>query len=361
MADGVEPRGRIGMSEENTVLTIFIVAAVVMTVVAGLFFVRFRQHRRANRRALRLIAGNLVILLLLGSFAVLGGEIYYRFLYDTTDSFGLTKTTQRWFGRHFHFNESGFRDSLTGYSAALVPGRRRVTFIGDSFTAGHGIRDVEERFANLFRAMRPDLDVHVFAHCGWETGQELEAIETAGRRGYEMDLVVLVYCLNDVTDISPGWREAAGRIFDSAPPGYLFEHSYLFNTIYHRWQKAHVPEVARYFEFVRRDYEGPVWERQKHRLESLRGMVRARGGKLLVVTFPFLHALGTDYQFIETHERIDRFWRELNVPYLDLLDTYRGGSPDELTVNPFDAHPNERAHRMAAEAISAFLDEYLRE
>ena len=49
-------------------------------------------------------------------------------------------------------------------------------------------------------------------------------------------------------------------------------------------------------------------------------------------------------------------WERLSVPHLDLLDVFEGEPPEDLVVNPYDAHPNEHAHRLAAAAILRFLD-----
>ena len=55
------------------------------------------------------------------------------------------------------------------------------------------------------------------------------------------------------------------------------------------------------------------------------------------------------------HEELDRFWRQLGVPHLDLLPVYAGIPGQELVVNPYDAHPNEYANRLAAKAVGKFL------
>jgi hypothetical protein len=83
------------------------------------------------------------------------------------------------------------------------------------------------------------------------------------------------------------------------------------------------------------------------------------GGRLLVVTFPFLQALGPDSEYRPIHERLAAFWRSAGVPHLDLLHLFEGHPPEEITVSARDPHPNEQAHAMAAEAISAFVDEQL--
>ena len=345
--------------EENLLLFVFAVLPVALLFSIYLFFAKSRQQTRKSLRWLRLIAGNTLVFLFLCSMVVLCGEVYYRFVYDTTESFGLTKTTQRWFGRHFRLNQSGYRDSVPAYSLQVVAGTRRVSFLGDSFTAGHGIRNVEDRFVNLVRAMRPGCEVHVLARCGWDTGHELADLMAAVDGGYPLDLLVLVYCLNDLSDIAPDWQRVNRRIYASSEPGYFVTHSYFFNTLYFRWKSARDQDVSNYYHFVLDNYRGPVWEQQKLRLKLLRDKIDSRGGRLLVVTFPFMHALGPDYEYRQVHERLDRCWKELNVPHLDLLDIYESHSPGELTVNRYDAHPNELAHRMAAESISAFLDKYL--
>src|SRR5438876_9545496 len=114
--------------------------------------------------------------------------------------------------------------------------------------------------------------------------------------------------------------------------------------------------MLNYFEFVRDGYRGPVWQLQMQRLDSLRNMVNAASGHLLVVTFPFLHALGPKYEYRFIHDEMKEFWRERGVPQLDLLGIYQNIPPAKLVVNRFDAHPNEDAHRLAAEAIGRFLE-----
>lgn len=119
---------------------------------------------------------------------------------DTTDSIGFTKLSERWVLRHWHTNGAGFRDNIECFPT-IQHGKRRVTFVGDSFTAGHGIKNVDARFANRLRALHPDWEVHLLANVGLDTGGEIVLLEKALSRDYQFDEVVLVYCLNDVGDL----------------------------------------------------------------------------------------------------------------------------------------------------------------
>jgi len=287
---------------------------------------------------------------------MLSGELYYRFVYDTTESFGLSKTTQRWFTRHFRRNSLGFRDSIE-YPNASEVNRPRVTFLGDSFTAGHGIANVEDRFVNIVRDQLPAYDVHSFSMCAWDTQQELSCLNMAGKSGYEFETVVLVYCLNDISDISPEWQRVLQRIMKFSDPGFLVENSYLLNTIYYRWKAFNDPDIGDYYQFVRNLYDGETWNVQSDRLKQLRDMVTERGGRLVVVTFPFLHALAADYRYELIHSQLDSFWQQQEVPHLDLLSFYQSLAPKDVVVSQYDAHPNERAHGIAAKAILNFLSQ----
>jgi lysophospholipase L1-like esterase len=342
---------------ENIFLIGITLSVIILTAVIVQGIRTLRSGAIGEPSRFKVAAGNLLVLAWLMSILVFGGEIYYRFFVDTTDSFGLTLHTQRWFSRHYHRNPTGFRDSLMLYEAKRTPGVRRVTFLGDSFTAGHGVDDVENRFANIVRKKLPECDVHVFAECGWDTAQEISLFGDFVSQGYEPDVVILVYCLNDLSDISPDWNRALKTIY-SESPGMLLNSSYFLNTHYNRLRAARNPDIAHYFHSLLADYDGPVWQQQQLRLRELRTAVQRADGRLLVVTFPFLNAVGEEYPYHSIHTRLGKFWDAENVAHLDLLQQFNSMSPTEITVNPYDAHPNPVAHQIAADAILEFLNQH---
>ena len=321
------------------------------------FFFRRKLHKKGGWQLL--LQGNLLIFLMLASLFLLAGESYYRFIYDDTDSFALTNSTNRWILRYYKTNNRNFRDS-EDYSPSCPADKVRITFLGDSFTVGHGIKDVEQRFTNLVRRQNPGFEVQVLAGNGMDTGPQLKMVKGLQQQGIELQYVVLVYCLNDLSDIVPEYRQVLDRIYEHEP-GYLFYNSYFLNTLYYRWVAFSDPDIKNFYQFTLEAYQNQVWEKQKQRLTDLRDLVEAQGAELLVVTFPFIHALGKDYNYAQVHQQLDAHWDSLHVPHLDLLGTYQGLTAEELRVNMYDAHPNERAHAMAAEAIGAFVNSHLEE
>jgi lysophospholipase L1-like esterase len=344
--------------DEDLVLGLYVLLPILIGGTILLFAQRVRA-RPGPPGALRLILGNVLVLLLLLSLSMLGGEIYYRSFCDTTDGLGYTKINQRWFERHWQLNPAEFRDDIN-YSLKPPSDKRRITFLGDSFTAGHGIKNVEDRFPNRIRQSHPEWEVHVLAQPGFDTGDEIKQLEESLGQHYQLDQVVLVYCLNDVVDMFPEWAEAVYRLkTQAAQSGWLIQNSYLVNTLYYRFFAPRDAGAQRYFDFVADGYRGAHWEQQQARLKALRDLVQSHGGRLLVVTFPLFQGWGSPYSYQAIHDQLNQCWRTLGVPHLDLLNLYRDMPKAKLIVNGNDPHPNEYAQSLAAEAICKFIKEQM--
>ncbi len=343
------------MDDRFTLLTFLLMPPLAGALLALLLYFRVARNRPQRAGWGRLLLANGLGLLAMLLLSFLGGEVYFRYLHDTTDSIAYTKVARQWLDRYCTYNAAGFRDNIQ-YSLEIEPGKRRVSFVGDSFTAGHGIKSVEDRFPNLVRAAHPEWEVHVLARFGLDTGMELTLLQQSAADGYKFDQVVLVYCLNDLADLFPEWRDALKRVMaDAERGGWLRKHSFLLDTLYHRYQAARDPVLKNYYSFVKAGYRGELWEVQKQRLQAMRDLVQANGGRLLAVTFPFIHESGKDYEYAFVHEQLGQLWKELDVPHLDLMPVLKGHRPERLVVNAFDAHPNEFANQLVAKAIDEFL------
>ena len=165
---------------------------------------------------------------------------------------------------------------------------------------------------------------------------------------------------HNIDDANPYLIEAYEKIavrYRKHDAGFLIEHSFLFNTLYYRrWTSAY-PGSSDYFCSNHDSYMGSPWETQKSRLKAIRDTVRAHGGRLHVVTFPFIHLGGPTYVYRDVHQRLGDFWQSMDVPHLDLLPVFEPYPSRKLVVNAHDTHPGELAHALAAEAIARFLEE----
>src|SRR5215472_7158194 len=142
----------------------FVLVPIILAL-GGAHFLLIRFRRSVPNRWPSLLAGNALLLAFLLSLVFLAFETYYRFLYNQTDAMVDTLVAAKWYQRYYHRNNIQVRDNLD-YAFALTRGKRRVTFVGDSFAAGLGVRDVEERFVNRIRRRHPEWEVHLVAQPG---------------------------------------------------------------------------------------------------------------------------------------------------------------------------------------------------
>jgi lysophospholipase L1-like esterase len=273
---------------------------------------------------------------------------------DTTDSFALNKFTKRWSKRYYRKNNFGVRDNVD-YNYLIPPGKRRLTIIGDSFTAGHGIKKVDERFGNLLREQFPEIEIHILGINGFETIDELNRMSKILSEGYQLDIVLLGYCLNDITYLIPEAKEIYERMaeFDENL-GFLARNSYFINTLAFRAMARKDSNVTNYYGFLKDKYQDQSWLQHKAVLLDLKKTVENSGGTLSVMTIPFLNNLNK-YDFDQAHSTLDSFWRDEQVSHMDLLPLLKNESGSNLVVNQYDAHPNEEAHQLMANALNPFV------
>lgn len=341
-------------------LDIFYLTIIALPILFGIVILILMRYRciSGNLQVYFVVGWNTLFTLFLLSLMFAAGETYYRFSVDSTDSFGLNKLTLRWGERHYQSNTQGARDNIN-YTLIIPEKRHRITFVGDSFTIGHGIKEVDDRFTNLLRRQHPEWDIHIMAANGFETTDELKIIEKIADIDYVFETVVLVYILNDISPMMPETAKIYTQIFAfNEGLSYPVRESYFLNFLAFRWFALRTPEVTKYYDFVKQGYAGEAWHRQEELLQTMVEFLRSRNCRLAVVTFPFLHNL-PDKDMATIHRQLTAFWNKQQIPHLDLRPIFLQHVGEDLVVNQYDAHPNEHAHRIAAEAMAPFIEQLL--
>ena len=242
----------------------------------------------------------------------------------------------------------------------------RIAIIGDSFTLGSGVQTDDrygsrlERLLNM-RSGVPEVEVRVFALCGTSTFQQISLLDESLK--WRPQIVILGICLNDTEDWgNPNelqrWRTPLRPQVPSAWIARPLRCSKVLTWIYGRIEQmvAHQNELRYYRRLYKPAYSGVAKFRDS--IALMNDECRQAHAAFVPMIFPLLsEPLQKDrYPFEYAHNAIHRRCDELHVEYLDLLPRFRDASPDRLQVIPgFDPHPNEIAHRMAAESILLFL------
>jgi GDSL-like Lipase/Acylhydrolase family len=307
-----------------------------------------------------------ILLLVLGLvLALVAGEVTVRVLslatprplgYAPVDTDGRERRP---------INREGYRDRERAVEKAK--GARRVVLLGDSFTWGASVLFDDtygqrlERWLNDRRG--EPWEVVSLAVPGMNTVGQATQLENEGF-AYGPDVVVLGYVLNDSEDESAAEaRRAADWLADrTAPPSRpLLDRSALIRVVRSRlWATT---ENRRRVEGFRSMYAPSYsgWVAAQKALRAMGGACRQRGVPFVVLVFPlFGSPLDDGYPFTDLHARVARAAAEAGAKVVDLLPFYRGLRSDLLVVDGTnDEHPNEIAHRIAAQTLRKGLEDVL--
>ena len=258
-------------------------------------------------------------------------------------------------------NSRGYRDLER--EVAKPEGVRRVLCLGDSFTWGAGVLFEDTWPQRLERELSRDRgrrwEAVVVAEPGFNAVQLAARLESEGFP-YDPDVVVYAWVLNDAEDPDSAearrgthWVEEQGRAES------LLDHSALVRLVRGRLRatRHNRERIDNFRSYYRDDYPG--WQVARQALKTMGGLCRARGVPFVVGIFPlFGNPLDESYPFAKEHERVAQAAGESGALVVDLLPWFRGLRWELLVVDgPRDEHPNEIAHRIAAQALARAVDE----
>ncbi len=289
-------------------------------------------------------------------------EVYFRYVYDTSDAYTGLQTYKLWWDRHVRLNSWGYRDREYE-PVSQFDDHLRVAVLGDSFAFGQGI-DREEDL--LSRRIERELTgrlpqgrvVSAFnlAHGGIATVDQLDIFEGVEPR-LKPQVVVLAYMLNDVGDgtefravnhpaLDP-WRTVM-----KASVGLDFIIWRAYTAFFMENRGKPLPELT---YFANQD----IWGRHRAHIDALVQAVRDSGSELVVVVYPFLRLPAFADLQQQGLDQVLAVFAEHGIPAIDVSTVVDVTDP-QYVVNGFDPHPNERLHQtvapLVADAIIARLE-----
>jgi len=242
-------------------------------------------------------------------------------------------------GVHIRINADGFRDDP--FPPTRSPDEYRLLILGDSVTSGFRVAmndvfpQLLERDLNA-QGEGDDRSYVVFnlGVYGYATAQELRLLETRGL-DLDPDLIVLAYVLND-PDLADGGQ---ARYF-ARPPLVMVQL---------------VRDVARLIAAKRSGAEYHHWIHERHAKEvedqfrRMGAIQRRTGVPILVVLIPAF-SWGETYPWVDLNLRLKRLATEHGLRFLDLWTSLGRHSPQDVGMDIW--HPNERGHRIIADALA---------
>jgi GDSL-like lipase/acylhydrolase family protein len=256
------------------------------------------------------------------------------------------------FAVELRFNSLQFRDAEFG---PRRPGVRRVAVLGDSFTEGQGVKEADtypRRLETLLNAAGDgQWEVLNWGRRGADFPRLYDTFEQILE--YDPDLVVYGMFLNDAEQ-SQAFRARysfvnewmAGRRRPRLEPA-------LIDFVFERLERRRLGrETLAWYAQMYGEPNREGWERTQGHLRDMDRRMRERGGRLLVADWPVLLADDSGRPLAPAHRAIAAACAAMGIAHHDLRAALSGRPAESLWVHPLDQHPNDVAHRLAAESLA---------
>ncbi|MDO8281316.1 MAG: GDSL-type esterase/lipase family protein [Thermodesulfovibrionia bacterium] len=242
-------------------------------------------------------------------------------------------------------NSMGFRDFE--YTLKKPEDKKRIVFIGDSFTLGWGVEFEDIYSKKLEKSLNENQNSYEVINMGVGNYNSIMETELFKSKGLSLnpDLVILMYFINDAEptphNVTPLEYKTRRNSYFMA---FLLDRFIKFKTALDQsydWKK----------------YYGDLYihnpdnlASNKKSLEELITLCNANNIKLLIVNIPELHNL-KNYPFRFATQYISQISEEGKVPFLDLLPYLADQEPESLWVSLEDPHANAKANSIISNTI----------
>ena len=262
-------------------------------------------------------------------------------------------------------NAAGYRD--LDHAKKKPPGVHRLVVVGDSFTYGAGVLLDDTYGKRLERALSTSRsepwESIILATPGIGTEEEEQIVQNEAL-AYSPDVLVLGYVLNDAEGHDDAERRRAldwsqAEEEKRRPP--LWRRSALFRLVADRLHatRENRLRVENHLALYRDGAPGFTAARQA--IGRVAARCRDERVPLVAAIFPlFANSLDTAYPFESVHQKVGAVFKSSGAVVVDLLPYYRDLDWRLLVVEGArDEHPNELAHRIAAQALLQGLQQTL--
>lgn len=310
-----------------------------------LFKIIFIDTKRSN-----IISNSVTVLFSVFALLILL-EVVFMFI-PRSHSADYTLASSLWYAKYWKpINSLGFRDNEP------TNGRHVILFDGDSFTAGHGLKSVEERYSNIVgKELHKKNSKYTVINIGKPGADSLGEYYLMKNFIYSTrikpEIIVLQYCGNDIEYVA----QENGITFDGYKlPRYMNKFvlfigsgSYLMNYLYWLFPRGNFD--AQYITFLHRAYkDDKILSKHEDELQLFVNYARENSIQLIVVVFPFLTDLEmSDDMYVNN---IVNFFESNKISVINVSSLVKDVPVPERVININDGHASITVNRKVAEAI----------
>ncbi|MBD2700781.1 SGNH/GDSL hydrolase family protein [Spirosoma sp. BT702] len=290
------------------------------------------------------LIGNVVTLLVPLIVLLVFIEIGFMFVSQSQEG-GITLASKIWFERYWPPMTGDYRDDVKTDTV----GKKKVLIVGDSFTAGHGLKRAEERYGNVV-AQKLGTQQYVTYNLGISGSDTRDEFARLTKFGVKPDVLVLQYFPNDIEKVARdhGLIPDAFRPYSDIPRAFqsLFIKSYLLNYLY--WQFPH-GNFSPFDVYARKAYgTGAIINDHLSDLNQFITYAKLHNAQLYVVLFPFSHNLEKTSEYVKP---VVQFFQLNNIPVLEVGKLIGDIEPNDRVVGRNDGHASAVVNQRVGDAL----------
>ncbi len=228
-----------------------------------------------------------------------------------------------------------------------------ITFIGDSFTEGYGLKQRKNRFTDLVaKKLSDNYDIYNYGRNGIGTEEEFYFFK---RISHEIDIVIIQYFFNDIVtkcikEIGPAPEFDAYKSLNISSR-WLVTRSHLLNYLFHKYSKK--TSYDDYMIFFDTCFSNDTVVQEYYKLlKEINDYCKQKDFDLVFLIVPN-NINPSDSQ--KSDNVVINFLKELEIPVLNLTETILELQIEDRIVNKHDIHFSKAASLLVSDTIVNFL------
>jgi len=294
------------------------------------------------------------ILLLLGSvvFSLIIVELslwaYYSVQPKTT-GICLGRICKFWFNENWMINSLGFRDKEWDFSEST----KGALFIGDSFTAGFGVKE-NERFSNIANS-RNHSGIHIYnaGKNNTNTVDQYKIIKMLTTKEVSLRFVVYQYLGNDIEYLlNLDWAEKPSIIQKTAL--FFIKNSFLFDQFLRPFYLSKFNKT--YYKTLVTGYKNPeTFSKHQKNIIKIFKYIRKINAKNIFIVFPMLGSKDlfnqTDLLYVKQLKQLFMDNCFSGDSLINISSLLKSLPPKKWVASKFDSHPSSEVHELIGNVI----------
>lgn len=314
---------------------------LVLVELLRMFYYGVIKNDKSNKIVANIATLGIMVVWLVGLL-----EITFMFISQSHEG-DLSKASQIWFAKYWRpITAEGYRD----FPKTNAEKKKKVLVLGDSFAAGHGLENTEDRFSDQLE-QKLGADKYAVYNLGVSGSDTRDEFQRLQKFPVKPEVLVLEYFPNDIEKAA---RDAKLTLAQFQPydditipgAGSLVMRFYFPNYLY--WQFPHMPPAS-ITDFVQKSYtDTTILNPHLRDLQKIVDYARQHNAPMYVVMVPFLQNVEKSNGYTKP---IEDFFINQKIPVVRLSDHLGSIPPKERIVGKNDGHASAKVNALIADLL----------